>query len=94
MRLSNLAWRLGLAACTASLGVALAACGSGSTKATSLSISISEKGKKASFTSPKSAKGGLVDVTFRNDGKAPHGVQFVQYTGNHSANDVLKLVFG
>ena len=92
MRLSNWAWRLGLAACTASLGVVLAACGSGSTKATSLSISISEKGKKASFTSPKSAKGGLVDVTFRNDGKAPHGVQFVQYTGNHTSADVLKQI--
>jgi hypothetical protein len=90
LRSSNLAWRLGLAACTASLGVALAACGSSSTKPTSLSLSISEKGKTASFTAPKSAKGGLVDVTFKNDGKAPHGVQFIQYTGNHTAADVIK----
>jgi hypothetical protein len=92
LRSSNLARRLALAACTAGLGVALAACGSSSTKPTSLSLSISEKGKTASFQVPKSAKGGLVDVTFRNNGKAPHGVQFVQYTGNHTAADVIKEI--
>jgi hypothetical protein len=71
-------------------GLALAGCGSSSTKATSLSLSISEQGKAASFTAPKSAKGGLVDVSFKNKGKAPHGVQFLQYTGSHKAADVLK----
>jgi hypothetical protein len=90
LRSSNVACRLGAAACVAGLGVALAACGSSSTKATNLSVSISEKGKSASFTVPKSAKGGLVDLSFKNNGKAPHGVQFVQYTGNHTAADVLK----
>jgi len=72
-------------------GVALVGCGSSSsTKAATLNISISEKGKAASFTAPKSAKGGLVDVTFKNNGKAPHGVQFIQYTGSHTFADVQK----
>jgi hypothetical protein len=55
-------------------------------------MSISEQGQKASFQVPKSAKGGLVDLSFRNKGKAPHGVQFVQYTGDHSAAEALKQV--
>ncbi len=92
MRSSNFACRLALAACAASLGVALAACGSSSTKPSKLSLSISENGKAASFQLPKSAKGGLVDLSFQNNGKAPHGVQFVQYTGNHTAADALKQV--
>jgi hypothetical protein len=92
LRSSKLACRLALGALTVSLGVALAACGSSSTKPSKLSLSISEKGKAASFTVPKSAKGGLVEVSFKNNGKAPHGVQLIQYTGNHTAADVLKQV--
>jgi hypothetical protein len=70
----------------------LAGCGGGGTKATKVSMSISEQGKKASFTVPKSAKGGLVDLSVKNNGRAPHGVQLVQYTGDHSAADALKEV--
>jgi hypothetical protein len=92
LRSSNLACRLALGACAVTVVAALAACGSSSTKPSKLSLSISEQGKKASFTVPKSAKGGLVDLTFANKGKAPHGVQFVQYTGNHTAGDVLKQI--
>jgi plastocyanin len=92
LRSSNLACRLTLAACAAAAVAALAACGSSSTKPSKLSLSISEQGKAASFKAPKSAKGGLVDVTFKNSGKAPHGVQFVQYTGNHTVADVLKQI--
>ncbi len=51
-------------------------------------MSITEQGQKATFTAPKSAEGGLVDLSFRNSGKAPHGVQLIQYTGNHTADDV------
>jgi len=90
LRSPNLACRLALAACAATVVAALAACGSSSTEATKVSMSISEQGKKASFTAPKSAKGGLVDLTFKNNGKAPHGVQLIQYTGNHTFADVLK----
>ncbi len=90
MRSSNLACRLALAACAATVVAALAACGSSSTKPSKLSLSISEQGKAASFKAPKSAKGGLVDLTFKNKGKAPHGVQLVQYTGDHTSDDVIK----
>jgi hypothetical protein len=69
--------------------IALAGCGGGGTTATTVNMSISEQGKKASLTVPKSAKGGLVDLTVRNNGKVPHGVQLIKYTGDHSAGDVL-----
>jgi hypothetical protein len=92
LRSSNLACRLALAAGAVTAVAALAACGSSSTKPSKLSLSISEQGKAASFQAPKSAKGGLVDVSFKNNGKAPHGVQFVQYTGGHTAADVLKAI--
>lgn len=66
-------------------------CGSSSNpKPTRLSMSISEQGKTASFQAPKASKGGLVEVSLRNNGKAPHGVQFVQYTSGHTAADVQK----
>jgi len=87
-----LACRLALGACAATVVAALAACGSSSTKPSKLSLSISEQGKAASFKTPKSTKGGLVDLSFQNNGKGPHGVQFVQYTGGHTAADVLKTV--
>jgi hypothetical protein len=92
LRSSNFVCRLALAACATVAVAALAACGSSSTKPSKLSLSISEKGKTASFQAPKSAKGGLVDVSFKNNGKALHGVQFVQYTGGHTAADVLKAI--
>jgi hypothetical protein len=80
---------------TAAAGAALVAgCGSSSTEPTNLSMSISENGKAASFQVPKTATGGLVDLSFKNNGKAPHGVQLVQYTGNHTAQDVLKTISG
>ncbi len=69
-------------------------CGSSSTKPSTLSLKISEKGKAATFQAPKSAKGGLVKVELANQGKAPHGVQFIQYTGNHTIADVLKQIGG
>ncbi len=53
-------------------------------------MSISEQGKTATFKAPKSFKGGLVELSFKNKGKAPHGVQLVRYTGGHTADDVLK----
>ena len=90
MRSSNFVCRLALAACAVTVVAALAACGSSSTEPSKLSLSISEQGKAASFKTPKSAKGGLVDVSFKNNGKAPHGVLFVQYTGNHTVADALK----
>ena len=85
---------------------ALAACGSskknsssstGSTSAqqpTTLSISASESGKKASYTAPATTKGGLVTVTFQDNGKAPHSAQLARIEGNHTPQEVLKAVGG
>jgi hypothetical protein len=79
---------LGLIAVT---GLLAAGCGSGSNDTpTNLSLSISEQGKSAAFKNPSSAEGGLVTVKLTNKGRAPHGVQFIQYTGNHTMADVLK----
>jgi hypothetical protein len=70
---------------------AVAGCGGSSNpKPTALNLSISEQGKSASFQAPKTTKGGLVEVTLANKGKAPHGVQFVRYTGDHTVADAQK----
>jgi hypothetical protein len=76
-------------------GLLVAGCGSSkSSSPTPLNMSIAEKGKAASFTAPASAKGGLVTVKLTNSGKAPHGVQFIQYTGGHTMADVLQQLGG
>ncbi len=81
-------------------GLLATGCGGGgsssseSSSPTTLMLSISEKGKAAAFQAPASAKGGLVTVKLTNSGKAPHGVQFIQYTGNHTMADVLKQLGG
>jgi hypothetical protein len=87
--LSSTYLRALIAASAAGAALAAAGCGSGSTEPTKVSMSISEQGKAASFKAPKTATGGLVDLSFKNGGKAPHGVQLIQYTGNHTVDDVL-----
>ena len=88
MSSTNARW---LAAATAATAVLVAAgCGSDSTEPTKVSMSISEQGKTATLKAPKTFKGGLVQVDFTNKGKAPHGVQLLQYKGNHTSDDVLK----
>ena len=87
--------------------LALAACGSSKKKSssastsssssgqpTTLSISASEQGKKASYSAPATVKGGLVTVTFQNNGKAPHSAQLAKIDGNHSPQEVLKAIGG
>jgi hypothetical protein len=87
------------------LGLGLAACGSksssssaGSSSASSsssggsIALSISESGKTAKFTAPSTAKGGLVTVTLKNEGKMPHSAQLVLMKGNHTVQEVLKIV--
>ena len=72
-------------------GLLAAGCGSSDEdSATTLKVSISEQGKSASFKAPKTAEGGLVDLKLTNDGKQPHGLQLIRYTGNHTMDDVLK----
>lgn len=81
--------------------LALAACGSSkkksaSTSATSppppLSLSIAEKGKKASFTAPASTHGGVVNIALQNTGKKPHEAQFARLDPGHTVKDVLKAL--
>ena len=70
------AWALAVLALVA----VLAGCGGGNSSPTALKIGVSEQGKEASFSLPKSVEGGLVEVTLANEGKALHGLQFVRYT--------------
>jgi hypothetical protein len=75
--------------------LAIAGCGSsGNDTPSVLKIGVSEKGKTASFDLPKSAAGGLVEVKLTNEGKVPHGVQFIRYTGGHTGRDVIEEVSG
>lgn len=89
--------RFPAAVVTASVAaLALAACGSddksSDTKPTPLAVSVSESGKKAVFAMPAKTKGGLVTVTLTNQGKAPHSAQLVRYTGDHTVDQVLKII--
>ena len=75
----------------------LAACGSsdkgkGAGKGQSLSFTVSDAGKKAAFSGPKTTKGGLVTLKVKNTSKQPRGVQLVQVRGNHTAQEALKIV--
>ncbi|MDX6608031.1 MAG: hypothetical protein QOD14_2571 [Solirubrobacterales bacterium] len=80
---------------TIGAAAAIAGCGGGSSNnPTTLSLKIGEAGKAASFQAPKTAKGGLVKVELTNQGKAPHGVQFIQYTSGHTMAEVLQQLGG
>jgi hypothetical protein len=72
--------------------VAIAGCGGSDSNdnPTTLSLKISDNGNAAAFQAPKTAKGGLVKVDLANQGKAPHGVQFIQYANGHSEQEVLQ----
>jgi uncharacterized cupredoxin-like copper-binding protein len=88
-----------LAACLAvpaAIGlIALSGCGgSDEVQASKLSMSVAEQGKQATFSVPKSVKGGLVDVSLTNKGEVPHQAQLILIEGNHSAQDVLNTVGG
>ena len=74
----------------------LAACGGKSKKkaaqAAKVSITISEAGKSAKYSMPATIKGGLVDLTVTNSGKAPHGAQLIRLEGNHTPAEALKTI--
>ena len=73
---------------------AIIGCGGGDDTATALKVGVSESGKTTSFSSPESVEGGLVELKLTNEGKAPHGVQFIRYTGDHTVQEVLEIVGG
>src|SRR4051795_11996166 len=92
-----------LIACLLLLGaLALSACGSSdkkssSTSATSskpatLAVTAAESGKTSKLTAPASVSGGIVTVTLKNSGKAPHEAQLVRLDPGHTAADVKKVL--
>src|SRR5881227_2430870 len=83
--------RVAFFAATIGAAAAIAGCGgSDNNKPTTVSLKIGETGKTSSLLVPKTAKGGLVKVELANQGKAPHGVQFIQYTNGHTMAEVLQ----
>jgi hypothetical protein len=74
----------------------LAGCGGGgSRKPAALSITLSASGKAAKFTVPASVKGGIVEVTFRNQVPGgPHAAQLLRVEGSHTGAEALKAVTG
>jgi hypothetical protein len=86
---------LALSACAAAGVVAIAGCGgSDEVEASKLALSITEQGKTASFEAPKSAEGGLTDVTLTNKTKDTRDGQLVLIEGNHTTQDALKIIGG
>jgi hypothetical protein len=82
---------IGVSAAVLIAAAAFAGCGSsGDDSATVLKIGVGETGKKAAFTAPDSVEGGLVELKLTNEGKAPHGAQFVRYTGDHTAEEAME----
>jgi uncharacterized cupredoxin-like copper-binding protein len=84
--------------------LALSACGSSDKKSESsgagktgtaganLDVTLTETGKTAKYTVPKSTKGGLTTLTFSNKGKVPHEAQLVRIEGGHTPQEALKLI--
>ncbi|MEA2430202.1 MAG: hypothetical protein QOF65_2081 [Thermoleophilaceae bacterium] len=83
---------LALAACGSSSKDKKSTTGASAPKPSALAISISGSGKKASFTAPASVKGGVVELTFHNQGKQPHSAQLALLTGNHTPAELLKTL--
>ena len=48
--------------------------------------------KKKALEFPSSIKAGLVDLTLRNDDEAPRSAQIIRVEGDHTVDDVLKIV--
>jgi hypothetical protein len=62
-------------------------------KPVSFQITASAEGaKKKVLAFPSSIKAGLVTVTLRNDDKAPRSAQLIRVEGDHTVDDVLKIV--
>src|SRR3954453_23493360 len=82
--------------------LALVACGSSKKKTSStsssaskpatLSVSVSQSGKKSVLTAPASTTGGVVTVTLKNSGKAPHEAQLARLDKAKTLADVKKVI--
>jgi hypothetical protein len=99
MNLKSRTW-LSVAVLALVAALALSACGSskkkygtsGAASESTLALTIAESGKAAKYTVPATAKGGLTKLTFANNGKAPHGAQLARIIGNHTPQEVFKII--
>lgn len=75
------------------LGLGTTACSSSESDAESLSVTTSEPSAgKVTIAAPATVKAGLVEVKFKNSGKMPHDLQLIRVEGNHSVEEVLRVV--
>lgn len=85
---------LSFAAATAALGFA-AGCGNddkSSAKPASFAMDATAQGKKLTLTFPATVKAGLVTMTLKNSDKGPRSAEIIRIVGDHSVDDVLKVV--
>lgn len=66
----------------------------GSDAPATLEISATQQGKKATLQVPAEAKSGVTKITFTNQGRKPSEAQIVRVEGNHTGDEVLKVVTG
>jgi hypothetical protein len=94
--------RIGSGAIALAAVAALSACGdsdkeseggSGSASVENeIALTISETGKTAKYTAPKTAKGGVTAIKLTNKGKQPHGAQLLRIEGDQTPEEVLKAI--
>jgi hypothetical protein len=72
----------------------LAACGDDKSGSSPKKVEIEATGggKKVSLTAPKTVDGGLVEISFKNSAKDPQEAQLIRVEGNHSEEDIFKVL--
>ena len=68
--------------------------GGGATEPTPVAIEVSGKGKDVKATIPDTVKGGLVEMNLNNSTDAPRDAQIVRIEGDHSPEELLKVIEG
>jgi hypothetical protein len=63
-------------------------------KPISFAISATAKGKQKAMTFPSTIRSGLVTMTLTNSDKVPRSAQLLRIVGEHSIDDVVKVVTG
>ena len=57
-----------------------------------LDLALKETSGGSTITAPDSVEAGPVEITFQNSGKKPHDLQLVRVEGDHTPEDVKKVV--